>query len=183
MHSQCRTKTLHVKMSLWSQTSRLPRAYNNTRRSRPTSGQSHRFSIKTPIPQVKEGVTKVYWIFKSISKLHTTPFRTTFSVLQTPQKTSKFYVPTNLVEAFTNLNKLLENSCKLALKQPLKNKQLIVMSDASFTAEGYAIMIEDDPNQKLQSKRKTYAPIAFGSKTFNPTQTKMSIYAKEFLSI
>ena len=99
------------------------------------------------------------------------------------KETSKFYVPTNLVEEFTNLNKLLENSCQLALKQPLKNKQLIVMSDASFTAAGYAIMIEDDPNQKLQSRRKTYAPIAFGSKTFNPTQTKMSIYAKEFLSI
>ena len=56
------------------------------------------------------------------------------------------------------------------------------MSDASFTAAGYAIMIEDDPNQKLQSKRKSHEPIAFGSKTFNPTQTKMSIYAKEFLS-
>ena len=96
---------------------------------------------------------------------------------------SNFYVPTNLVEAFTNLNKLLENSCLLALKQPLKNKQLIVMSDASFTAAGYAIMIEDDPNQKLLSKRKTYAPIAFGSKTFNPTLTKTSIYAKEFPSI
>ena len=99
------------------------------------------------------------------------------------KETSKFYVPTNLVEDFTNLNELLENSCQLALKQPLKDKQLIIMSDASFTAAGYAIMIEDDPNQKLQSKRKTYAPIAFGSKTFNPTQTKMSIYAKEFLSI
>ena len=57
------------------------------------------------------------------------------------------------------------------------------MSDASFTAAGYAIMIEDDPNQKLQSKRKTFAPVAFGSKTFNPTQTKMSIYVNEFLSI
>ena len=34
-------------------------------------------------------------------------------------------------------------------------------SDASFTAALYAIMIEDDPNQKLQSKRKTYAPIVF----------------------
>ena len=88
-----------------------------------------------------------------------------------------------MVEDFTNLNQLLENSCQLALKQPLKDKQLIVMSDASFTAAGYAIMIEDDTNQKLQSKRKTYAPIAFGSKTFNPTQTKMSIFAKEFLSI
>ena len=71
----------------------------------------------------------------------------------------------------------------MALKQPLKDKQLIVMSDASFTAAGYAIMIEDDPQQKLQSERKTYAPIAFGSKTFNPTQLKMSIYAKEFLAI
>ena len=71
----------------------------------------------------------------------------------------------------------------MALKQPLKDKQLIVMSDASFTATGYAIMIEDNPQQKLQSKRKTYAPKTFGSKTFNPTQLKMSIYAKEFLAI
>ena len=99
------------------------------------------------------------------------------------KETTKFYVPTNLVEKLTNLNKLLENSCQLALRQPLKDKQLIVMSDASFTAAGYALMIEDDPSQKRQSKRKTYAPIAFGSKTFNPTQTKMSIYATEFLSI
>ena len=104
-----------------------------------------------------------------------TPF---FKLLK---ETSKFSVPTNLVDEFTNLNKLLGNSCQLALKQPLKHKQLIVMSDACFTAAGFAIIIEDDP--KLQSKRKTYAPIAFGSKTFNPTQTKMSIYAKEFLSI
>ena len=57
------------------------------------------------------------------------------------------------------------------------------MSDASFTDAGYAIMIKDDPKQKLQSQRKTYAPIAFGSKTFNPKQTKMSFYAKEFLHI
>ena len=98
------------------------------------------------------------------------------------KENSKFYIPTNLVEDFTNLNKLLENSCQLALRQLLKDK-LIVMSDASFTAAGYAIMIEDDPNQKLQSKRKTYAPIAFGTKTFNPTQTKLSKYAKVFLSI
>ena len=57
------------------------------------------------------------------------------------------------------------------------------MTDASFHAAGYAIMIEDNPNQKLQSRRKTYAPIAFGSKTYSPAQLKMSIYAKEFLAI
>ena len=47
-------------------------------------------------------------------------------------------------------------SCQLALKQPLKNKQLIVMPDASLTAAESAIMIEDDPNQKLPFKRKTW---------------------------
>ena len=57
------------------------------------------------------------------------------------------------------------------------------MTDASFTAAGYAIMIGGNPNQTLQSRRQTYAPIAFGSKTFNPTQLEMSIYAKEFLAI
>ena len=52
------------------------------------------------------------------------------------------------------------------------------MTDAIFTAAGYAIMSEDDPNQKFQSTQKPHAPIVFGSKTFNPTQLKMSIQAK-----
>ena len=89
-------------------------------------------------------------------------------------ETSKFYVPTNLVADLTNLNELLEKSCQLALRQPLEDKQLIVMSESIFAAAGYAIMIENDPNQKLQPKRKTYTPV---------TQTKLSIYAKEFLFI
>ena len=44
-------------------------------------------------------------------------------------------------------------------------------------------MIEDNPDQKIQSKRKTYAPVAFGSKIFSPAQLKMSTYTKEFLAI
>ena len=93
---------------------------------------------------------------------------------------SQFCIPNTVLDTFNELNQQLEKSCSLALKQPIKNKQLILMTDASFTAAGYAIMIEDDPNQKLHSRRKTYTPIAFGSKTFNPTQIKMSIYAKSF---
>ena len=57
------------------------------------------------------------------------------------------------------------------------------MTDASFRSAGYALMVEDNPDQKLQSKRKTYAPLAFGSKFFSPAQLKMSIYSKEFLAI
>ena len=57
------------------------------------------------------------------------------------------------------------------------------MADASFRSAGYALMIEGNPDQKIQSKRKTYAPVAFGSKIFSPAQLKMSIYSKEFLAI
>ena len=45
------------------------------------------------------------------------------------------------------------------------------------------MLIEDDPSQKYTSTRKTYAPVAYGSKTYSPSQTKKSIYAEEFLAI
>ena len=38
------------------------------------------------------------------------------------------------------------------------------MSDASFGAAGYAVLIKDDPNQKFISLRKSYSPVAYGSK-------------------
>ena len=57
------------------------------------------------------------------------------------------------------------------------------MTDASFRSAGYALMIEDNPVQKIQSMRKTYAPVAFGPKFFSLAQLKMSIYSEEFLSI
>ena len=102
-------------------------------------------------------------------------------------KLLKTEVPINITselkETFDSVNKALSDACELALKQPIPGKQLVLMTDASFRSAGYAIMIEDNPNQKIQSKRKTYAPVAFGSKFFSPAQLKMSIYSKQFLAI
>ena len=86
-------------------------------------------------------------------------------------------------ETFDSVNKALSDACQLALKQPIPGKKLVLMTDASFRSAGYAFMVEDNPDQKIQSKRKTYAPVAFGSKVFSPAQLKMSIYSKEFLAI
>ena len=88
-----------------------------------------------------------------------------------------------LKETFDSVNKALSDACQLALEQPIPGKQLVLMTDASFRSAGYALMIEDNPDQKIQSKRKTYAPVAFRSKVFSPAQLKMSIYSKEFLAI
>ena len=102
-------------------------------------------------------------------------------------KLLKTEVPINftseLKETFDSVNKALSDACELALKQPIPGKQLVLMTDASFRSAGYALMIKDNPDQKIQSKRKTYAPVAFGSKSFSPAQLKMSIYSKEFLTI
>ena len=99
------------------------------------------------------------------------------------KKDEKVLVTQELVEQFNEINRDLDRCSQLALKQPLPNKQLVLMTDASFTAAGYAILTEDDPNQKYTSVRKSYASIACGSKTFTPSQLKMLIYAKEFLAI
>ena len=85
-----------------------------------------------------------------------------------------------LKETFDSLKKALSDACQLALKQPVPGKQLVLMTDASFRSASYALMIEDNPDQKIQSKRKTYAPVAFGSKRFSPAQLKMLIYSTEF---
>ena len=87
------------------------------------------------------------------------------------------------MKEFREINEALERCCQLALRQPLPGKQRLLMTDASFQAAGYAVLIEDDPNQKYTSTRKTYAPIAYGPETYSPFQIKKSIYAKEFLAI
>ena len=95
----------------------------------------------------------------------------------------KVLVSKELVQQFEQINKALDKCCDLALQQPIPNKQIALMTGASFCAAGYAVLIEDDPSQKFTSLRKSYAPVAYGSKTFTPAQIKMSIYAKEFLAI
>ena len=82
-------------------------------------------------------------------------------------------ITSELKETSDSVNKALSDACEIALKQPIPGKQLVFMTDASFRSAGYALMIEVVPDKKIQSERKTFAPVAFGSKVFShgrPTQ-------------
>ena len=68
------------------------------------------------------------------------------------------------------------------MKQPIPRRQPFLLTDGSFRCAGYAVMIEDNPNQKNQSMFKTYASVAFGSKIFTQAQL-MFIQSMEFLVI
>ena len=72
------------------------------------------------------------------------------------------------MKEFREINEALDRCCQLALRQPLPGKLLVLMTDASFHAAGNAVLLADDANQKYTSTRKTYAPIADGSKTYHP---------------
>ena len=88
-----------------------------------------------------------------------------------------------LLDHYKAINAALAEACGLAHKQPITGRQYVLLTDASFRASGYALMIEEENEKKLSSKTKTFAPVAFGSKVFSPAQLKMSIYCKEFLAI
>ena len=109
-----------------------------------------------------------------------TPF---FQLLKTTDAKTEIPITPDIMKVFREINEALDRCCQLVLYQPLPGKQLALMTDASFQAAGYAVLIEDDPNQKYTSTRKTYAPKAYGSKTYSPSQIKMSIYAKECLAV
>ena len=79
----------------------------------------------------------------------------------------------------------LQTACEMSLKLPKTNKQYVIMTDASFYAAGFVLMIEDytDKKHDQNAETKPYAPVSFGSRIFQPNQLKMSIYAKEFLAV
>ena len=74
-------------------------------------------------------------------------------------KLLKTEVPINITselkDTFDSVNKALTDACERALKQPNPGMQLVLMTDASFRSAGYALMIENNPDQKIQSKRET----------------------------
>ena len=70
------------------------------------------------------------------------------------------------------INAALAEACGLALKQPITGRQYVLMTDVSFRASGYALMIEEENDEKLNSKKKTFVPVVFGSKVFSPAQLK-----------
>ena len=59
-------------------------------------------------------------------------------------------ITSELKETFDTVKEALSDSSELALKQPIPGKQLVLMIDASSRSAGYALRIEDNPDQKIQ---------------------------------
>ena len=146
---------------------------------KPQKQNVHNFLEKTKFPKSKKALQRyvgfLNYYRKNVPRLSERlgPF---YKMLKSDEKV---LVSNELVRQFEEMSKAFDKCCDLGQQQPIPNKQSALMTDASFGAAGYAVLIEDDPNQKFSSLRKSYAPVAYGSKTFTPAQIKMSIYDKE----
>ena len=85
-----------------------------------------------------------------------------------PKTNVAINIASELKETFDSVKEALSDACDLALKQTIPGKQLELTTDAIFRKTSYALMIEDNPDQIIQSKNKKHAPVAFGSKVFSP---------------
>ena len=70
-----------------------------------------------------------------------TPF---CQLLKTTDAKTKIQITPDIMKEFREINEALDRCCQLALRQPLPGKQLVLMTDASFQAAVYAVVIEDD---------------------------------------
>ena len=102
--------------------------------------------MKKPNSRSRKGFARLIGIFKLLQKLCPKTVRTPCSILQDDEKV---LVSKELIQQFHEINKTLDKCCDLTLQQPIPNKQIALMTDASFGAAGYAVLIEDDPNQKF----------------------------------
>ena len=93
----------------------------------------------------------------------------------------KVIVSKGRVQQFEELNKALDKCCGLALQQPLPSMQIALMTDASFADAGYAFLIEYDPNQKVTSLRKSYAPPPMVQKPSSQLKSRCPYMQKTFL--
>ena len=102
-----------------------------------------------------------------------------FGIYELLKADTKIIISEKRVDNFKEINASLAEAYGLALRQPVAGKQYGPMTDVSFRASGYVLMIEENDERKLLSKTKTFAPVAFGSRVFSPEQLKISICCKE----
>ena len=138
-------------MTFRSTRSRIPWTNNNNQGGCPSETKDCQIPRKTQISTIQKALQRyigfLNYYRNYIPRLaeRLTPF---FQLLKTTDAKTKIQITPDIMEEFREINEALDRCCQLALRQPLPGKQLVLMTDASFQAAGYAVLIEDDPNQK-----------------------------------
>ena len=148
----------------------------------PPRPQNPEILSKCTIPEIKAASTKIHRFCQLQPQLYPAVVRKATRFLLTTESRQTNRSNRGIARHLQSDQRSASGSMRIG-SQTNTGRQYVLMTDASFRASGYALMIEEENDKKLNSKKKTFAPVAFGSKVFSPAQRKMSIYCKEFLTI
>ena len=182
MHQTSRTQTIHRQMSLRSDRGRIPWKNDYPTKNRPSRPQNPEILANVRFPKSKKQVQRFIGFVNYYRNFIPRLSEKLLGFYELLKADKQIKVTEELLD-YKAINAALAEACGLALKQPITGRQYVLMTDASFRASRYALMIEEENDKKLNSKKKIFAPVAFGSKVFSPAQLKMSIYCKEYLAI
>ena len=150
----------------------------------PTSAKVEKFMKTLRIPKNVRQVKRMIGFFQFYKAFLPGLADNLFPFYQLLRSSQEFQLTDKHFDNFQKLKKDLYNACSMTLRLPIKEKQYVIMADASYYAAGYVLLIDDYCcTAKSTSPRKQYAPVSFGSKVFEAGQLKLSIYAKEFLAV
>ena len=98
------------------------------------------------------------------------------------EKFSPFYIllktevaikdTSELKETFDSVNKALSDDRLLAIRKPIRGKQLVLKTDASFKSAGYGLMVQDNPVKKYIQSGKRTPPWCLAPKFSTPRNPK-----------
>ena len=90
-------------------------------------------------------------------------------------KVETTYQPkSELNRMFGSVKKALSEACESELKHTRLGKTLAMTTDLSFWSAGYAFIIRNKPDWKLQTKRMNNAIVAFGTYIYSFAPLKNS---------
>ena len=181
MHQTSRTQTIHRQMPFRSDRGRITGRTITPQRIAPQDHKIQKFLANIRFPKSKKQVQRYIGFINDYRNYIPRLSEKLLGFYELLKADKQIKVTEELLDHYKAINAALAE-VQLALKQPITGRQYVLMTDASFRASGYALMIEEENDKKLISKKKTFAPVAFGSKIFSPAQLKMSIYCKEFLA-
>ena len=94
---------------------------------------------------------------------------------------NKITITEDLLDDYKAIKTALTEACGLALKQLIKERQYVIMADASFRTSGYALMIEAKGDKKTNLQKENICPSSIWLKSILPSPTQKYIYiAKNF---
>ena len=128
-------------MPFWSTTSRFPRTNNNNQGNGPQKQNITNFVEKVKFARSNKTLQRYIGFlnyYRNYIPRLAELFTSFFQPLKTTGTKTKIPITPDIMKEFRELNEALDRCCQLALRQPLPGKQLLLMTNASFHADGFA---------------------------------------------